>query len=436
MTYDAESIEKLLLQDKIDYNTLRTISRQEGGFLTNSLRNRVWPKLLNLNRYELVDYRVYLDPHRDDSQVKCDVDRSLWSFKHTSLWADNHRENRRSVLSNVIMSVLCRHSELYYYQGFHDLVSVFLLVQEEDHLAFAMAEIVSLHFLKDCMQKDFVVISKLTPLLFNIVASANRELHSYLLRSGMEPFFAISWIITWFAHDIKEINTVARIYDAMLCSHPSFSLYLSAAYLLHLKDDILKEECDFATLHNFLVHAPEVMGVPFEILLPIADSLMVALPPSQLQRFVTDPAALSLIQDQKVVMLQNRTYHSKLTGRSIVADWVLMRRQHLHSLVKTGENFFATSTSDSNGTVCCQDSEGYRWGWMESFSSSDVSIFSDKTHGGTLEKDNGGASSVDGRIDMTGPPGSKSSVMFTSIMMAAAAFAANFVLLNTRSDKS
>ena len=380
-----EELEQLLLAESVDLTALRAISRRPGGFLSHALRNRVWPKLLNLNRYELVDYRVFLDPHRDDSQVKCDVDRSLWSFRHAAAWTDRYREHRRTALSNIIMAILCRNNTLYYFQGFHDLVSVFLLVLEEDHLAFAVAEAVSLYFIRDCMQVDFVTISKLTPLLFNIVLAADKGLHTFLKRSGIEPFFAISWIITWFAHDIKDIGAIARLYDVMLCSPPSYSLYLAAAYLLHLRDAILQEDCDFATLHNFLVHAPENVGVPVEALLPVADRLLAMLPPDRLVRAVLDQRITALVKRQRVVMFSRGLQQRQQQLASVPADWVLLRRQQLRrsssSLI-----FCATDTTDGPDAGheeglevvnCCNGPAGgergvYRWGWTNAFSASSV----------------------------------------------------------------
>jgi len=343
-----EDIEALLLEDMIDLEKLKMFSRRPGGFLNNSLRSRVWPKLMGVNRYDLVDYRAYLDPHRDDSQVRMDVDRSLWSFKNTCNWATAHRENRRAALCGIISAILCRHSQLFYYQGFHDTVSVFLLVLEEDHLAFALAERAALYFFRDCMHKDFHLVAKLTPLLFRIVAKEDAELSSFMQSAGLESFFAISWIITWFAHDVKDLDAVARIYDAMLCSPPCFLLYVSAAYLLHLRTEILECECDFASLHNLLVHAPATFGVPFEALLQRADSLLVSSPPALLARALTtgssgssgssggnDSRTMSLLRASKVCFFSQQEPLKALSFRGLgraPADWALLRRQHLKSL--------------------------------------------------------------------------------------------------------
>eukprot|EP01084_Bolivina_argentea_P147129 257451_1 len=50
---------------------------------------------------------------------------------------------------------------------------------------------------------------------------------------------SISWLITWFAHQIKDVNTISRIYDYCLCSDKCISSYLCAALIIYLKDDVL-----------------------------------------------------------------------------------------------------------------------------------------------------------------------------------------------------
>ncbi len=114
---DRESeISRLLMEGTVDLRALRKLSRLEGGFLTNQIRARVWPKLLGVNRFDIPDYRSFIDPHRDDSQVKVDVERSLWRVDKTEKWRDAYREDRRQALCDIIMAVLCRNSDIYYYQ--------------------------------------------------------------------------------------------------------------------------------------------------------------------------------------------------------------------------------------------------------------------------------------------------------------------------------
>lgn len=115
-------INRLLMEEPVDLRELRKVSRLEGGFVSNQLRSRVWPKLLGINRFDIPDYRSFIDPHRDDSQVKVDVERSLWRVDKTVNWRDGYREDRRQALCDIIMAILCRNTDLYYYQVTHAVV--------------------------------------------------------------------------------------------------------------------------------------------------------------------------------------------------------------------------------------------------------------------------------------------------------------------------
>ncbi len=57
----------------------------------------------------------------------------------------------------------------------------------------------------------------------------------------MEPYYAISWVLTWFAHDVDEWSTVTRLYDAFLAAHPMLCLYLAAALVARSYPDILHQ---------------------------------------------------------------------------------------------------------------------------------------------------------------------------------------------------
>ena len=48
------------------------------------------------------------------------------------------------------------------------------------------------------------------------------------LRFG-RPDFIVSWVLTWFSHDINQFKDVQLIFDACLGSHPLFVNYIAAA---------------------------------------------------------------------------------------------------------------------------------------------------------------------------------------------------------------
>ena len=42
----------------------------------------------------------------------------------------------------------------------------------------------------------------------------------------------MSWIITWFAHNFEDIDTISRIWDYLISSKPSAIVYVSAAFII------------------------------------------------------------------------------------------------------------------------------------------------------------------------------------------------------------
>ncbi|RYG65241.1 hypothetical protein EON64_12340 [archaeon] len=89
----CNALNSILLADVVDLTQLRRISRQPEGFQTNELRKRIWPKLLQINKYEIADFRSFISPYRDDYQVWCDVTR-LWGWVTAEPSTDDFQLNR------------------------------------------------------------------------------------------------------------------------------------------------------------------------------------------------------------------------------------------------------------------------------------------------------------------------------------------------------
>ncbi len=129
-----------------------------------------------------------------------------------------------------------------------------MLIFEEDHLSFKIAEAIAKNYIIDYMRKDFEIVSKFMHFVllivkvlvlfqwyggwywakFSLSQASDRELYNHMEKAKLEPFFATSWLITWFAHDIGDTEVIARVFDALLCSPPIFCYYVSAAVRLHV----------------------------------------------------------------------------------------------------------------------------------------------------------------------------------------------------------
>ena len=50
--------------------------------------------------------------------------------------------------------------------------------------------------------------------------------------------FCCSWIMTWFAHDIKSWTNLQRLYDLFLAREPFFVIYFCAAFISENREAI------------------------------------------------------------------------------------------------------------------------------------------------------------------------------------------------------
>lgn len=96
---------------------------------------------------------------------------------------------------------------VHYYQGLHDVASVLLLVAGEP-AAFDMLCQLSTGHLRDATRSSLDPVIELLGLMGPIVAAADDELANYLSKQGLPPFYALSWFITWFSHDLADFGEV------------------------------------------------------------------------------------------------------------------------------------------------------------------------------------------------------------------------------------
>jgi hypothetical protein len=119
---------------------------------------------------------------------------------------------------------------------------------------------ISQQHLRDPMRANFLQLQAAMKLgLMPLIAAFDSELHSHLYDCEMEPFFALSWIITWFSHDVRDTAVVKRLFDFFLVSHPMMPIYMSVAMIIHPLNriEVLGTDCDFACVHNALANLPQ-----------------------------------------------------------------------------------------------------------------------------------------------------------------------------------
>lgn len=167
---------------------------------------------------------------------------------------------------------------LSYFQGFHDIVQVILLV-----LGYDQAEEAVLH-LSLLRLRDFMLPS-LSPslmhlrLLPSILSAADPQLCKHL--SQTEPYFALGATLTLYAHEIQEYGDIARLFDFFLAHGAVVSIYFFAVIVMSRRKELFEIPADEPEmLHSVLSKLPEPLDL--EALVSSTMALIIEHPPEQL----------------------------------------------------------------------------------------------------------------------------------------------------------
>ncbi|XP_043923646.1 TBC1 domain family member 20-like [Protopterus annectens] len=329
-------IHQALFSDPVDIAALRRAAVSKGGLLTDEIRRKVWPKLLNVNIYSLPlkPGSSIRENHKDFDQVLLDVRRSLRRFPK-GMRAEQ-REVLQEQLIDIILYVLKRNHQLHYYQGYHDIVVTFLLVVGE-RMTVALVEKLSVHHLRDFMDPTMDSTKHILNYLMPILERVNPQLHDFMQRAEVGTIFALSWLITWYGHVLTDFRHVLRLYDFFLASHPLMAVYFAAQIVLYRGEEVLDCDCDMASVHYLLSNIPQ--NLPYEDLISDAEHLFSCYPPSELAKQAAlqhhKSIAISSFQD-----FQLATSHQR-------PDTVLLKQRLEEANSKHGEMDFAQASGTS-----------------------------------------------------------------------------------------
>ncbi|KAL8412283.1 hypothetical protein RB596_001499 [Gaeumannomyces avenae] len=304
----AQAIREACKLHRVD--DLKELALSKGGFLSDSLRQQAWPVLLGLApEDEVIDpdgpsvtdqassWRE-LPRHRDEDQVQLDVDRAF-------VYYPNH----------LIIEVLRRHPYLCYFQGYHDICQVFLLVLEPAQCSLAVSRLSVLR-IRDFMLPNLAPAIAQLRLLPDILDAADPALWRHL--SQTEPFFALSGTLTMYAHDVQTLGEIARLFDALLALDPTFSVYVFAAIVLSRRDELFDTpDSEPEMLHSILSKLPQPLDL--DALLARAAELVVRHRPDRLPawRHVSAASVLKTARDTATCAAQSMSYGRACFDRQV-----------------------------------------------------------------------------------------------------------------------
>ena len=279
-----------------DSRRLRAVAAVR-GLGADSVRRRAWPALLGVGRSggaaAASDVGRFLAaaqrPHRDAAVVDADVARSLWHFAPRA--SEGELNRRRAELKTLLNGVVgANPGVVHYYQGLHDVASVLLLTLGLE-AAFGALEALALTRLREFVKSDLSASLERLELLPPLLRRAAPELQRWVDAAGTPPHFALSWLITWFAHDCRNLAVAKRCFDLFLALPEHAPLYVAAALLRRSAPQIMEgTECDPAEVHRALSAVPVFGETSVDDLAVEAIAIVKEHPPDELQAYAASDA--------------------------------------------------------------------------------------------------------------------------------------------------
>eukprot|EP00397_Hematodinium_sp_SG-2012_P022802 GEMP01023649.1.p1 GENE.GEMP01023649.1~~GEMP01023649.1.p1 ORF type:complete len:352 (+),score=47.85 GEMP01023649.1:143-1198(+) len=222
---------------------VRKQALEPGGFRDAELRRQAWKFLLGVSKASPLSMSKAPRDINQRSIIEVDVLRSCfsWDVHFHGVFRKSKRESLRESLLALICHFFDRHPDYSYFQGFHDLCLVFLEAPKATRQqALPMVEAYACRlgdlFVQGFEQSLFPLLDKLRA----IVARECPELDAHFLRLDFQYHFAVSWVLTHFAHVLPRLGQVARLFDVLIAQDsPMTALYFGAALVLRHKSALL-----------------------------------------------------------------------------------------------------------------------------------------------------------------------------------------------------
>lgn len=215
-----------------------------------------WVRLLKVKRV-----RLRSRTHAENDVVVRDVNRSLWRFSFCKAWTEEMREIRRESLRHVLDACFASIEEGRYYQGFHDVAETcFAVCGFDEELTLGMLIVLARRYFVDATRPDLARVALALRLIVNVVFAADEGLGVELFgveTVAREPVWALSWIITWFSHNLEDFDTLLNLWDTILAvDHAAYPLYLAAALVIRSKERLVDFE-DGPSLYSTFAKLPK-----------------------------------------------------------------------------------------------------------------------------------------------------------------------------------
>ncbi|KAK0395980.1 hypothetical protein QR680_001516 [Steinernema hermaphroditum] len=249
-------------------SAVSTFSEDDGEELSSSSTDLAEPSVADLKL------------HQEWNQVELDVNRLLSRFP--PYISEERRLFLQNELTPIIVRVLWQDRSFRYYQGFHDVCLTLVLVlgpKTGYKVAKALSTKSAFHnfltrSLEDSAMRDLSY-------MYVLLWKEDPGLERFMRNASVGCMFALSWILTWFSHSLREYSQVVQFFDFFLSNDPLMPVYVSAALVLSRRNEVFACEPEMPIIHHLLTRIPEDINV--DEVLSAASQLILSYPPALVQ---------------------------------------------------------------------------------------------------------------------------------------------------------
>lgn len=269
-TLKYKIIKQTLVNSPPTWLTFSLLGVTEFGFVNNEVRRQCWSKLLskqftkakkgkNMNQDTTKIKIIKPEEHSDYKQVELDTNRSFGYIENSNL-----KSQLKDTLQTVIMGVLIECPGLCYYQGYHDIAAVFVMVFYDTKLVtqdiekmISLLKIFTLIYLRDFMMDSLDFAIDQIKVIPQIVSQSDKKLVNKLKLDKQDPLFAISSILTLYSHHFKpqletdelEFNLIYEIFDLIIATQSMMLPLVMYSKFLLINKELLYKEYELNLVH-------------------------------------------------------------------------------------------------------------------------------------------------------------------------------------------
>lgn len=164
---------------------------------------------------------------------------------------EEQREGFQEELIDIIFFILECNFQLYYYQGYYDIVVIFLLVVGE-RLVIFLVEKLFIYYFRDFMDLIMDNIKYILNYLMFIIDQVNLEFYDFMQSVEVGIIFVFSWFIIWFGYVLFDFRYVVWLYDFFLVCYLLMLIYFVVVIVLYCEQEVLDCDCDMVLVYYLL----------------------------------------------------------------------------------------------------------------------------------------------------------------------------------------